>query len=139
MNSGSLAKELTNLTQLISFHVSYNHLQGELPVGGFFNTISPSSVSGNPLLLRSVVKHPCPSFHPKPLVLNPNSSFSNSRASLRSHHHKIMLSISVLIAIGAAIVISIGVVTITVLNIHVWSSMSHSSAPLVRTIVQNFK
>ncbi|KAJ1377659.1 Protein kinase domain [Sesbania bispinosa] len=127
--SGSLPKELANLTQLFSFNVSHNHLQGELPVGGFFNTISPLSVSGNPLLCGSVVNHSCPSVHPKPIVLNPNSSYSNSRASLQNHHHKIMLSISVLIAIGAAIFIAIGVVAVTVLNIHVQSSKSHSAAP----------
>ncbi|XP_020205621.1 probable LRR receptor-like serine/threonine-protein kinase IRK [Cajanus cajan] len=129
--SGSLPKELTNLSHLFSFNVSYNHLQGELPVGGFFNTISPSSVSGNPLLCGSVVNHSCPSVHPKPIVLNPNSSYSNSGSSLQNHHHKIMLSISVLIAIGAAVFIVIGVVVVTVLNIHARSSMSLSAAPFV--------
>ncbi|RDX80531.1 putative LRR receptor-like serine/threonine-protein kinase IRK, partial [Mucuna pruriens] len=129
--SGSLPKELTNLSQLFSFNVSYNHLQGELPVGGFFNTIPPSSVSGNSLLCGSVVNHSCPSVHPKPIVLNPNSSYSNSGSSLQNHHHKIMLSISVLIAIGAAIFIVIGVVVVTVLNIHVRSSMTLSAAPFV--------
>ncbi|XP_012575516.1 leucine-rich repeat receptor-like protein kinase PXC2 [Cicer arietinum] len=127
--SGTLPKELTNLTQLFSFNVSYNHLQGELPVGGIFNKISPSFVSGNPLLCGSVVNHSCPSFHPKPIVLNPNSNCSNSRSSLQNHHHKITLSISVFIAIGAAISIVVGVVAVTVLNIHVRSSMSHSDPP----------
>ncbi|WVZ17058.1 hypothetical protein V8G54_010040 [Vigna mungo] len=129
--SGSLPKELTNLSNLFSFNVSHNHLQGELPVGGFFNTISPSSVSGNPLLCGSVVNHSCPSVHPKPIVLNPNSSYSNSGSSLQNHHHKIMLSISVLIAIGAAIFIVIGVVVVTVLNIHVRSSMPLSATPFI--------
>ena len=127
--SGSLPKELTNLSQLFSFNVSHNHLQGELPVGGFFNTISPSSVTGNPLLCGSVVNHSCPSDHPKPIVLNPNSSYSNSGASLQNRHHKIILSISALIAIGAAVFIAVGVVAVTVLNIHVRSSMSRSAAP----------
>ncbi|XP_027337735.1 leucine-rich repeat receptor-like protein kinase PXC2 [Abrus precatorius] len=129
--SGSLPKELTNLSQLFSFDVSYNHLQGELPEGGFFNIISPSSLSGNPLLCGSVVNHSCPSVHPKPIVLNPNSSYSNSGSSLQNHHHKMMLSISVLIAIAGAIFIVIGVVAVTVLNIHVRSSISHSAAPFV--------
>ncbi|XP_027906125.1 probable LRR receptor-like serine/threonine-protein kinase IRK isoform X2 [Vigna unguiculata] len=129
--SGSLPKELTNLSNLFSFNVSHNHLQGELPVGGFFNTISPSSVSGNPLLCGSVVNHSCPSVHPKPIVLNPNSSYSSSGSSFQNHHHKIMLSISVLIAIGAAIFIVIGVVVVTVLNIHVRSSMPLSATPFI--------
>ncbi|CAJ1948376.1 unnamed protein product [Sphenostylis stenocarpa] len=129
--SGSLPKELTNISNLFSFNVSYNHLQGELPVGGFFNTISPSSVSGNPLLCGSVVNQSCPSVHPKPIVLNPNSSYSNAGSSLQNHHHKIMLSISVLIAIGAAIFIVIGVAVVTVLNIHARSSISLSANPFI--------
>ena len=129
--SGNLPKELTNLSNLFSFNVSYNHLQGELPVGGFFNTISPLSVSGNPLLCGSVVNHSCPSVHPKPIVLNPNSSYSNSGSSLQNHQHRMMLSISVIIAIGAAIFIVIGVVVVTVLNIHARSSMLSSAAPFV--------
>nr|KYP44714.1 putative LRR receptor-like serine/threonine-protein kinase At1g12460 family [Cajanus cajan] len=100
--SGSLPKELTNLSHLFSFNVSFNHLEGELPVGGFFNTISSASVSGNPMLCGSVVNHSCPSVHPKPIVLNPNSS---------------------------AAFIVIGVVAITVLNIHVRSSMARTPAP----------
>ncbi|XP_061349966.1 leucine-rich repeat receptor-like protein kinase PXC2 [Gastrolobium bilobum] len=127
--SGSLPKELANLSHLFSFIVSYNHLQGELPVGGFFNTISPSSVSGNPLLCGSIVNHSCPSVHPKPIVLNPNSSGSNSSISSQNHHHRIILSISALIAIGAAAFIAIGVVAITVLNMRVRSSMARSAAP----------
>ncbi|KAG5071016.1 hypothetical protein AAZX31_03G030800 [Glycine max] len=129
--SGNLPKELTNLSNLFSFNVSYNHLLGELPVGGFFNIISPSSVSGNPLLCGSVVNHSCPSVHPKPIVLNPNSSYSNSGSSLQNHQHRMMLSISVIIAIGAAIFIVIGVVVVTVLNIHARSSMIPSAAPFV--------
>ncbi|XP_027352730.1 probable LRR receptor-like serine/threonine-protein kinase IRK [Abrus precatorius] len=127
--SGSLPKELTNLSHLFTFNVSYNHLEGELPVGGFFNTISSSSVAGNALLCGSVVNHSCPSVHPKPIVLNPNSSSSNSSISSQNHRHKIILSISALIAIGAAAFIAIGVVAVTVLNIRVRSSMARSAAP----------
>ncbi|CAL5211145.1 unnamed protein product [Lathyrus oleraceus] len=128
--SGTLPKKLTNLTHLSSFNVSYNHLQGELPIGGFFNTITPSFVHGNPLLCGSVVNHSCDrSYHPKPIVLNPNSNYSNSRTSLQNHHHKIMLSISVFIAIGAAVSIVVGVVAVTILNIHVRTSVSHSGYP----------
>ncbi|XP_058729382.1 leucine-rich repeat receptor-like protein kinase PXC2 [Vicia villosa] len=128
--SGTLPKKLTNLTHLSSFNVSYNHLQGELPIGGFFNTITPSFVHGNPLLCGSVVNHSCDrSYHPKPIVLNPNSNYNSSRTSLQNHHHKIMLSISVFIAIGAAVSIVVGVVAVTVLNIHVRSSVSHSGSP----------
>lgn len=126
--SGNLPKELTNLSQLVSFNVSHNHLQGELPVGGFFNSISPSSVSGNPSLCGSVVSRSCPAVHPKPLVLNPNSSNSSPGGSSSSKHHRIVLSISALIAIGAAAFIALGVIAVTVLNIHVRSSMSHSAA-----------
>ncbi|KAL5058335.1 hypothetical protein RYX36_029939 [Vicia faba] len=127
--SGSLPKELTNLSNLLSFNVSYNHLQGELPVGGFFNTISSSSVTGNSLLCGSVVNHSCPSVHPKPIVLNPNSSASNSSISSKYHRHKIILSISALIAIGAAAFIAVGVVAITFLNMRARSSMARSAAP----------
>lgn len=126
--SGSLPKELTNLSNLLSFNVSYNHLKGELPVGGFFNTISSSSVTGN-LLCGSVVNHSCPSVHPKPIVLNPNSSASNSSISSKYHRHKIILSISALIAIGAAGLIAVGVVAITFLNMRARSSMERSAAP----------
>lgn len=135
--SGSLPKELTNLSHLLSFNVSYNHLQGELPVGGFFNTISPSSVSGNPSLCGSVVNRSCPSVHPKPLVLNPNSS-DNTGGYSSPNHHKIILSISSLIAIGAAAFIVLGVVAVTVLNIHARSSMSHSAVPIALSAGEDF-
>ncbi|KAJ7961074.1 Leucine-rich receptor-like protein kinase family protein [Quillaja saponaria] len=129
--SGSLPKELTILSHIVFFNVSYNRLQGELPVGGFFNTISPSSVSGNPSLCGSIVNRACPSVHPKPFVLNPNSSDSTGGFSSANHHHKkIILSISALIAIGAAALIALGVVAVTVLNIHARSSMSHSAVPI---------
>ncbi|KAG6640324.1 leucine-rich repeat receptor-like protein kinase PXC2 [Carya illinoinensis] len=135
--SGSLPKELTNLTHLVSFNVSHNHLQGELPVGGFFNTLSPSSVSGNPSLCGSIVNRSCPAVHPKPIVLNPNSSNSPTGSS-SPNHHKIILSISALIAIGAAAFIALGVIAVTVMNIHVRSSMSHSAAPLTLTGGEDF-
>ncbi|XP_004305081.1 PREDICTED: probably inactive leucine-rich repeat receptor-like protein kinase At3g28040 [Fragaria vesca subsp. vesca] len=127
--SGSLPKELTNLSHLLYFNVSYNHLQGELPVGGFFNTISPSSISGNPSLCGSVLNLSCPAVHPKPIVLNPNSNSTGGGSSSLTHGHKNVFSISALIAIGAAAFIAIGVIAITVLNMHVRSSMTHS-APL---------
>uniref|UniRef100_A0A5B7AN44 Protein kinase domain-containing protein n=1 Tax=Davidia involucrata TaxID=16924 RepID=A0A5B7AN44_DAVIN len=138
--SGSLPKELTNLSFILSFNISHNHLQGELPVGGFFNTIPPSSVSGNPSLCGSVVNHSCPAVHPKPIVLNPNSSSDSGGRSLSSNlrHKKIILSISALIAIGAAVFIAIGVVTVTVLNLHVRSSTSLSAAPLTLSTGDDF-
>ncbi|KAJ0088034.1 hypothetical protein Patl1_31553 [Pistacia atlantica] len=129
--TGSLPKELTNLSRLVSFNISHNHFLGELPVGGFFNTISATSVSGNPSLCGSVVNHSCPSNHPKPIVLNPNSSDSSHGGSSQNHRRKIVLSISALIAIGAAAFIAIGVVAVTVLNIHVRSSMSRAAAALM--------
>ncbi|OWM81621.1 leucine-rich repeat receptor-like protein kinase PXC2 [Punica granatum] len=131
--SGSLPKELTNLSHLLYFNISHNNLEGELPVGGFFNTIPHSSVSGNPALCGSVVNDSCPSVHPKPIVLNPNSSSDSgggSSSSPNRHHKGIILSISALIAIGAAASIAIGVVAVTVLNIHVRSSMSRAAPPL---------
>ncbi|KAL5550597.1 hypothetical protein UlMin_000773 [Ulmus minor] len=128
---GSLPKEMTNLSRLVSFNVSHNRLAGELPVGGFFNTISPSSVSGNPSLCGSVVNRACPNVHPKPIVLNPNSSSSANGSSSQSYgHKKIILSISALIAIGAAAFIALGVIAVTVLNFRARSSMSRSAAPL---------
>ncbi|GLU17847.1 hypothetical protein SLE2022_341980 [Rubroshorea leprosula] len=135
--TGSLPKELTNLSHLLFFNVSHNHLHGELPLGGFFNTIPASSVSGNPALCGSVVKRSCPSVHPKPIVLNPNSSGSIGDSS-SDHHRKIVLSISALIAIAAAALIAIGVVAITVLNIHVRSSMSRAAAALTLSGGEDF-
>ncbi|XP_057972182.1 probable LRR receptor-like serine/threonine-protein kinase IRK [Malania oleifera] len=128
--SGSLPKELTNLSRLLIFNISHNNFQGELPLGGFFNTIPSSSVSDNPSLCGSIVKRSCPSVHPKPIVLNPNSSSDSSGHpfSPNPQHKRIILSISALIAIGAAVFIAIGVAAITVLNIHVRSSMSRSAA-----------
>ncbi|KAK4418832.1 putative LRR receptor-like serine/threonine-protein kinase IRK [Sesamum alatum] len=127
--SGSLPKELTNLSHLVTFNVSFNHLQGELPVGGFFNTIPPSSVIGNPSLCGSIVKHSCPAVHPKPLVLNPNSSVSNhGPLSPNLRHKRIVLSVSSLVAIGAAVFIAVGVVTVSILNMHARTSMARSAA-----------
>lgn len=127
--SGTLPKELTNLSHLLIFNISHNHFQGELPVGGFFNTIPLSSVSGNPSLCGSAVKHSCPSVHPKPIVLNPNSSANGSSFSSDLHHKRIVLSISALIAIGAAVFIGLGVVVVTVLNLCVRNTMTPSAAP----------
>ncbi|KAL3839942.1 hypothetical protein ACJIZ3_024533 [Penstemon smallii] len=127
--SGNFPKELTNLSHLTTFNVSFNNLQGELPIGGFFNTIPPSSVIGNPSLCGSIVKHSCPSVHPKPLVLNPNSSNSkNGPLSSSFHHKRIILSISSLIAIGAAVFIALGVVTVSILNMHARNSMARSAS-----------
>ncbi|CAI0423776.1 unnamed protein product [Linum tenue] len=127
--TGSLPKDLTNLSHLLSFNVSHNSLEGELPVGGFFNIISPSSISDNPSLCGAAVNRSCPSVHPKPIVLNPNSpnsSQSPSAAASNLSHRKIVLSISALIAIGAAAFITLGVIAVTLLNIHVRSSMSRN-------------
>ncbi|KAK9284034.1 hypothetical protein L1049_012294 [Liquidambar formosana] len=128
--TGSLPRQLANLPNLLSFNISHNHLQGELPAGGFFNTISPFSVSGNPSLCGSAVNRSCPGVLPKPIVLNPNSSSDSTTGSLPQNlgHKKIILSISALIAIGAAAVIVIGVIAITVLNLRVRSSTSRSAA-----------
>lgn len=130
--TGSLPKQLANLPHLISFNISHNQLQGELPAGGFFNTISPSSVSGNPSLCGSAANKSCPAVLPKPIVLNPNSSSDTTAGAFPRSlaHKKIILSISALIAIGAAAVIVIGVIAITVLNLRVRSSASRSAAAL---------
>ncbi|KAL8154368.1 hypothetical protein V2J09_012128 [Rumex salicifolius] len=127
--SGSLPKQLANLPHLLSFNISYNDLQGELPPGGFFNTISPTSVSNNPALCGSAVKKSCPAVLPKPIVLNPNSTSDSVSGSIPPTitHKKIILSISALIAIGAAAVIVIGVIAITVLNLHVRASASRAA------------
>ncbi|CAK9133696.1 unnamed protein product [Ilex paraguariensis] len=129
--SGTLPKQLANLAHLLSFNISHNQLQGELPAGGFFNTISPSSVSGNPSLCGAAVDKSCPTVLPKPIVLNPNSTDSTPGSIPQSlGHEKKILSISALIAIGAAAVIVIGVIAITVLNLRVRSSTSRSAVAL---------
>ncbi|KAL3524064.1 hypothetical protein ACH5RR_016898 [Cinchona calisaya] len=129
--TGTLPKQLGNLGHLLSFNISHNQLQGELPAGAFFNTISPSSVSGNPALCGSPVNRTCPTVLPKPIVLNPNSSDSTPGSIPTNFgHEKKILSISALIAIGAAVVIVIGVIAITVLNFRVRSSASRSAAAL---------
>ncbi|KAL5801287.1 hypothetical protein ACOSQ3_032919 [Xanthoceras sorbifolium] len=130
--TGSLPKQLANLVHLVSFNISHNHLQGELPAGVFFNTISPSSVSGNPSLCGSAVNKSCPAVLPKPIVLNPNTSSDATPGSVPPTlgHKRIILSISALIAIGAAAVIVVGVIAITVLNLRVRSSTSRSAAAL---------
>ncbi|KAA0044231.1 putative LRR receptor-like serine/threonine-protein kinase IRK [Cucumis melo var. makuwa] len=135
--SGSLPKELTNLSHLLSFNISHNHLEGELPVGGFFNAISPLSISHNPSLCGAVVNRSCPSVHPKPIVLNPNSSDANGNSPSHNHHHEIILSISSIIAIGAASFILLGVVAVTILNIRARSSQSRSAA-LVLSVREDF-
>lgn len=130
--TGNLPKQLANLPNLLSFNLSHNNLQGELPAGGFFNTISPSSVSGNPSLCGAAVNKTCPTVLPKPIVLNPNTTTDSGSGSLPTNlgHKRIILSISALIAIGAAAVIVIGVISITVLNLRVRSSASPSAAAL---------
>lgn len=131
--TGTLPKQLSNLLHIVSFNISHNHLEGELPAGGFFNTISPTSVFGNPSLCGAAVNRSCPTVLPKPIVLNPNSSSNASGPgpfSSNLRHKKIILSISALIAIGAAAVITLGVITVTVLNLRVRSSTSNSAAVL---------
>ncbi|KAF3433270.1 hypothetical protein FNV43_RR24372 [Rhamnella rubrinervis] len=138
--TGGLPKQLANIPNLVSFNISHNNLQGELPAGGFFNTISPSSVSGNPSLCGSAVNKSCPAVLPKPIVLNPNSSSETIPGSLPSNlsHKRIILSISALIAIGAAAVIVVGVIAITVLNLRVRSSTSRSAAVLTFSAGDDF-
>ncbi|CAH9058087.1 unnamed protein product, partial [Cuscuta epithymum] len=118
--TGSLPKQLSSLAHLLSFNISHNQLNGELPTGGFFNRISPFSVSGNPSLCGPALNTSCdPLILPKPLVLNPNSTVDDSspaKALPTFHHKKKILSISSLIAIAAAAVIFFGVITISVLN-----------------------
>ncbi|KAK8960005.1 leucine-rich repeat receptor-like protein kinase [Platanthera guangdongensis] len=128
--TGTLPKQLGNLPHLLSFNISHNNFNGDLPTGNFFNTIPPSSVSDNPNLCGAAVNRSCPAFLPKPIVLNPNSSYFNpsSPSSLpigNLHHKKTILSISCLIAIAAAAIIAVGVVTITVLNRRFQPSASH--------------
>ncbi|CAI9091879.1 OLC1v1026983C1 [Oldenlandia corymbosa var. corymbosa] len=129
--TGLLPKQLANLGHLVSFNISHNQLQGDLPAGGFFNTISPSSVYGNPALCGAPVNRTCPTVLPKPIVLNPNSTDSSPGSMPENFgHEKKILSISALIAIGAAAVIVVGVIAITVLNLRVRSSASPSAAAL---------
>ncbi|KAH7854175.1 hypothetical protein Vadar_011072 [Vaccinium darrowii] len=130
--TGTLPKQLANLANLLSFNISHNQLQGPLPAGGFFNTISPSSVAFNPSLCGAAVNTSCPTVLPKPIVLNPEPSDSPPGSIPQNLvRKKSVLSISALIAIGAAAVIVIGVIAITVLNLRVRSSTSRSAAALV--------
>ncbi|KAJ9160476.1 hypothetical protein P3X46_025874 [Hevea brasiliensis] len=128
--TGGLPKQLANLPNLSSFNISHNQLQGELPAGGFFNTISPFSVIGNPSLCGAAVNKSCPAVLPKPIVLNPNSSSDSAPDVLPENlgHKRIILSISALIAIGAAAVIVVGVIAITVLNLRVRSTSRSAAA-----------
>ncbi|WJX34497.1 hypothetical protein P8452_22606 [Trifolium repens] len=130
--TGNLPKQLANLPNLVTFNLSHNNLEGELPAGGFFNTISPSSVSGNPFICGSVVNTKCPVKLPKPIVLNPNLSpdADTGLPTPTLGHKRNILSISALIAIGAAAFIVIGVIGITVLNLRVRSTASRSPAAL---------
>ncbi|KAK4348676.1 hypothetical protein RND71_031431 [Anisodus tanguticus] len=129
--TGILPKKLVNLGHLESFNISHNQLKGELPSGGFFNTISPYSVSANPSLCGAAANRSCPTVLPKPIVLNPNStdSIPGTIPPILGHEKKI-LSISALIAISAAAIIVVGVIAITVLNLRVRSATSRSAAPL---------
>ncbi|XP_022764848.1 probable LRR receptor-like serine/threonine-protein kinase IRK [Durio zibethinus] len=137
---GTLPKQLANLPHLLSFNISHNNLQGELPAGGFFNTISPTAVSGNPSLCGSAVNRSCPEVLPKPIVLNPNSSSDSISGELPTNvvHKRIILSISALIAIGAAAVIVVGVIAITVLNLRVRSSTSRPAAAITLSAGDDF-
>ncbi|XP_050209773.1 probable LRR receptor-like serine/threonine-protein kinase IRK [Mercurialis annua] len=137
---GSLPKQLANLPNLLSFNISHNQLQGELPAGGFFNTISPFSVTGNPSLCGAAVNKSCPAVLPKPIVLNPNSSSDSASGEILQDigHKRIILSISALIAIGAAAVIVVGVIAITVLNLRVRPSTSPSAAELTLSAGDDF-
>lgn len=138
--AGTLPKQLANLPHLLSFNISHNNLQGELPAGGFFNTISPTAVFGNPSLCGSAVNKSCPTVLPKPIVLNPNASSDSISGELPPNvgHKRIILSISSLIAIGAAAVIVVGVIAITVLNLRVRSSVSRSAAALTLSAGDEF-
>uniref|UniRef100_A0A1J3H2P7 Putative inactive leucine-rich repeat receptor-like protein kinase n=1 Tax=Noccaea caerulescens TaxID=107243 RepID=A0A1J3H2P7_NOCCA len=126
--SGSLPKEIEKLSHLLIFNISHNSITGELPAGAFFNTIPLSAVSGNPSLCGSVVNRSCLSVHPKPIVLNPNSSNPANAPPLSGQMRKSVLSISALIAIGAAAFIAIGVLAVTLLNVHARSTVSRHDA-----------
>ncbi|KAJ4911491.1 Leucine-rich repeat receptor-like protein kinase PXC2 [Raphanus sativus] len=126
--SGSLPKQVEKLTHLVTFNISHNNITGELPAGGFFNAIPLSAVTGNPSLCGSVVNRSCLSVHPKPIVLNPNSSNPATGPPLGGQIRKSVLSISALIAIGAAAFIAVGVVAVTLLNVHAKSSVSRHDA-----------
>ncbi|KAI3470966.1 hypothetical protein Pfo_027629 [Paulownia fortunei] len=129
--TGALPKQLANLVSLHSFNISHNQLQGELPAGAFFNTIDPSSVSGNPSLCGAAVNRSCPTVLPKPIVLNPNSTDATPGTITQTFGRgKKILSISALIAIGAAAAIVIGVIAITVLNLCVRAATPHTAVAL---------
>ncbi|XP_073042892.1 uncharacterized protein [Primulina eburnea] len=132
--TGTLPKQLANLAHLQSFNIAYNQLQGDLPAGGFFNTIDPSSVSGNPSLCRGAVNRSCPAVLPKPIVLNPDYTNATTGAITESSGRKKMLSISSLIAICAAGAIVVGVIAVTVLNLRVRASTSQPAGALTFSV-----
>ncbi|XP_022941816.1 probable LRR receptor-like serine/threonine-protein kinase IRK [Cucurbita moschata] len=141
--NGTLPKQLSNLPNLLLFNISHNDLKGELPGGVFFNTISPSSVAGNPSLCGSVVNKSCPSVLPKPIVLDPNSTSDSISSSLppstNLRRNRNILSISALVAIGAAAFIIIGIILITILNSRVQPPTSSlSAAALALSIGDDF-
>ncbi|KAL1213331.1 Leucine-rich repeat receptor-like protein kinase PXC2 [Cardamine amara subsp. amara] len=138
--SGSLPKEIEKLSHLTTFNISHNKITGELPAGGFFNTIPLSAVTGNPSLCGSVVNRSCLSVHPKPIVLNPNSSNPTNDHAFSGQIRKNVLSISALIAIGAAAFIAIGVVVVTLLNVHAKSTVARhdTAATLALSIGETF-
>ncbi|CAA7398246.1 unnamed protein product [Spirodela intermedia] len=135
--SGTLPKQLGDLPHLVAFNISHNLFSGDLPSGNFFNTIPPSSVSGNPSLCGSAVNSSCPAVLPKPIVLDPSSSSSTDSTTgptlpTNARHKKIILSISALVAIAAAALITVGVAAVTVLNLRVLSAatVTNSAAAL---------
>ncbi|ERN04168.1 hypothetical protein AMTRI_Chr08g168150 [Amborella trichopoda] len=121
--TGTLPHQLGNLPHLLFLNLSHNNLAGELPMGPAFNTLDPTSLSGNPSLCGALLNRSCPAVLPKPIVLNPDSTPNSPQNSLpttksTSRHKKIILSISTLVAISAAALIALGVVTVTLLNMN---------------------
>ncbi|KAG7995262.1 hypothetical protein I3843_01G099800 [Carya illinoinensis] len=113
------------LQNLLAVNISYNRLEGRLPVGGIFPNLDQSSLQGNLGICSPLLKGPCKLNVPKPLVLNPNA-FDNpmgdhkqrnrSSKSKEIGRHN-FLSVSAIVAISAAILITFGVIVIALLNV----------------------
>ncbi|KAE8658905.1 Leucine-rich repeat receptor-like protein kinase PXC2 [Hibiscus syriacus] len=150
--SGKIPTGIVNCSSLTTLSLSENNLSGSIPTG-FPNLsnleyvdLSSNDLTGSlpkelanlsQLMFFNISHNHLHAVHPKPIVLNPNSSDSINSSSRNHHRKKIVLSISTLIAIGAAAFIIIGVIAITLLNIHV-RSMSHAAASLMLSGAEDF-
>lgn len=121
---GEIPQELGKIESLVAVNVSYNRLIGRLPVGGVFPSLDQSALQGNLGICSPLLKGPCKTNVPKPLVIDPDIYIqprqrNESSSDMRSPRldHKMFLTLSSIIAIAAAILIAFGVIVISLLNV----------------------